>query len=75
MHFSYYTLMTFLVIDVICNIIYADDTTLYSYCNKPSDLWQQLELAAELVSDLQDTGLGPEVACLFQCWKTSACFI
>ena len=27
--------------DVICNIaIYADDTTLYSKCNQPSDLWQ-----------------------------------
>ena len=28
-----------------------------------SDLWQQLELTAELESDLQDTGLGQEVAC------------
>ena len=42
--------------DVICNIvIYADDTTLYSKCNQVSDLWQQLELASELESDLQDT--------------------
>ena len=33
--------------DVICNIaIYSDDTF---------DLWQQLELASELESDLQDT--------------------
>ena len=41
--------------DVICNIaIYADDT-LYSKCNQASDLWQQLELASELESDLQDT--------------------
>ena len=38
---------------VICNIaIYADDTTLYSKCNQASDLWQQLELASELESDL-----------------------
>ena len=45
--------------DVICDIaIYADDTTLYSKCNLASDLWQQLELAAELESDLRDTGLG-----------------
>ena len=30
--------------DVICNIaIYIDDTTLYSKCDKTSDLWQQLE--------------------------------
>ena len=41
--------------DVICNIaIYADDTTLYCECNQASDLWQQLELASELESDLQD---------------------
>ena len=42
--------------DVICNIaIYADDTTLYSKCDRASDLWQQLELASELESDLGDT--------------------
>ena len=42
--------------DVICNIvIYADDCTLYSKCNQASDLWQQLELASELESDLRDT--------------------
>ena len=42
--------------DVICDIaIYADDTALYSKCDKASDLWQQLELASELESDLQDT--------------------
>ena len=42
--------------DFICNIaIYADDTTLYSKCDQASDLWQQLELASELESDLQDT--------------------
>ena len=41
--------------DVICNIaICADDTTLYSNCDHASDLWQQLELASELESDLQD---------------------
>ena len=38
--------------DVICNIaIYADDT-LYSKCDQASDLWQQLELASEIESDL-----------------------
>ena len=42
--------------DVICNIaIYADNTTLCSKCDQASDLWQQLELASELESDLQDT--------------------
>ena len=41
--------------DVICNIvIYADDITLCSKCDQSSDLWQQLELAFELESDLQD---------------------
>ena len=42
--------------DVICNIaICADDTTLYSKCDQASDLWQQLELASEIESDLRDT--------------------
>ena len=50
--------------DVICDIaIYADDTTLYSKCDKVFDLWQQLELVSEIESDLQDTGMGQEVAC------------
>ena len=41
--------------DVIFNIaIYAGDTTLYSKCDQISDLWQQLELASELESYLQD---------------------
>ena len=41
--------------DVIYNIaIYADDTTLYFKCDQESNLWQQLELASELESDLQD---------------------
>ena len=42
--------------DVICDIaIYPDDTTLYSKCDRASDLCQQLELASELESDLRDT--------------------
>ena len=42
--------------DVICNItIYADDTTLYTEFDQASDLWQHLELASELESDLRDT--------------------
>ena len=50
--------------DVICYIaIYADDTTLCSKCDQASDLWEQLELASELESDLRDTGLGQKVAC------------
>ena len=43
--------------DVICDIVIcADDTTFYSRCDQASDLWQQLELASELESDLQDWG-------------------
>ena len=39
-----------------CNIsIFADDNTLYSKCDQASDLWQQLELASEFESYLQDT--------------------
>ena len=34
--------------DVICN------TTLYCKCDQASDLWQKLELASELESDLWD---------------------
>ena len=42
--------------DVICYIaIYADDTTPYSKCDQASNLWQQLELAPELETDLRDT--------------------
>ena len=54
--FPTYTLMIFLTIlsaiyaDDIA--IYADDTILYSKYDRASDLWQQLELASELESDL-----------------------
>ena len=42
--------------DVICDIaIYVDDTTLYSKCDQASELWQQLELSSELVSNIGDT--------------------
>ena len=41
--------------DVICNIaMYADDAILYSKCGQPSYLWQQLELASEIESNLWD---------------------
>ena len=39
----------------MCGIaIYADDTTLYSKCDQASYLWQQLELASELESNLRE---------------------
>ena len=41
---------------MICDIaIHADDTTLYSKCDQASDLWQQVEWASELESDLRGT--------------------
>ena len=62
--------------DVICNIaINADDILSTLSVIRRLDLWQQLELAAELESDLRDFGLGEEVACWFQCWKNSAVFV
>ena len=36
---------------------------LISKRDQASDLWQQVELASELESDLQETGLGQEVTC------------
>ena len=42
--------------NALCDIaIYADDTTLCSKCDRASDLWEQLELASEIESDVQDT--------------------
>ena len=42
--------------DVTCNTaIYTDETTLNSKCHQASYLLQQLELASELGSELQDT--------------------
>ena len=58
--------------DVICDIaIYADDTSLYSKCDHASDLWQQLEYASELESDLQDTvDWGKKWLVDLDAWKT-----
>ena len=42
--------------DVVCNIAaYANDITPYPKCDQEFDLWQRLELASELQSDLGDT--------------------
>ena len=48
LHFPCYTLMTFLMIFAF----YDDDTTIYVMCDQTYDLWQQLEMAVELESDL-----------------------
>ena len=42
--------------DVTSDIaIYVDDTTVCSKCHQASHVWEQLELASEYESDLQDT--------------------
>ena len=42
--------------NIVYNIaIYADDTTLYSKLDQIYDLWQELDVASELESDLSDT--------------------
>ena len=58
--------------DVACNIgSCVDDTTLYTKSDRASDLWQQLESAAELESDQQDTlNLGKKWLIDFSTGKT-----
>ena len=59
LHFSYYTLMTFLM---MLSVILLSMLMILLSSDQASDLWQQLELASELESDLRDTGLVREVA-------------
>ena len=50
------TLFLLYINDLPANLsICADDTTLCCWCDQASDLLQELELAAELESDLRDT--------------------
>ena len=58
--------------DVISDTaVYKDDTALYCKCDQASDLWQQLELAFELESDLRDTvNWGKKWLVDFSAWKT-----
>ena len=54
LHFSCYTFMIFrMMLSII--LLSMLMILLYSKCDKASYLWQQLELASELESDLQDT--------------------
>ena len=55
LHFSYYTLTTFLM---MLSVIFLSILMILLpalECDQASDLWQQLELASELESDLWDT--------------------
>ena len=55
LHFSSYILMTFLMmLSAVLLFMLMIYTALYSKCDQVSDLWQQLELASELESDLRD---------------------
>ena len=51
LHFSYYTLMTFLIMlsVILLSMLMIQ---LYSKIDQASDLWQQLALVSELESDL-----------------------
>ena len=51
---SYYTLMTFLMMLSII-LLLSTLMILHSKCDQAYDLWQQLVLASELESDLRDT--------------------
>ena len=54
LHFSYYTLITFLMklyIVLLSMLLILH----YSTCDQTSDLWKQLDMAFELESDLRDT--------------------
>ena len=54
LHYSCYTLIIFLMILFVL-LVSMLLILLYSKCNQAFNLWQQLELASELDSDLQDT--------------------
>ena len=56
LHFSYLLYINDHPDDAVCNIAaYANDITPYPKCDQEFDLWQRLELASELESDLGDT--------------------
>ena len=68
LHFSYYTLMTFLM--MLSVILLSMLMILFSKCDQTSDLRQQLELASEHESDPRDTvDWGRKWLVDFKCWK------
>ena len=68
--FSYYTLMTFLTMLFVI-LLSMLMILLYSKCDQASDLCQQLELASELESNLQDiVDWGKKWLVDFKAWKT-----
>ena len=76
LHFSYYTLMTFLMIGIFNKTIYGDDITLNSKSDQASDLWQQQQLHFQLEYDLQYiVDWGRKWLVYFNAWKTQLVFI
>ena len=67
------TLFLLCINDLPDDAICAANTALYSKCDQASDLWQQLELASELESDLQDIVDWHKK--WLQCWKNLTGFI
>ena len=54
LHFSYYSLMTFLMM-VSLTLLSMLMILFYSKCDQESHQWQQIKLASELESELRDT--------------------
>ena len=70
LHFSYYTLMIFLMM-LIAILLCMLMTLISILSDQAFDLWQQLELASELESDLQDmVGWGRKWLVEFNAGKT-----
>ena len=55
LHFSYYTLMTFVIMLSVILLSILMIVLSILKCDQASDVWQQVELASELKSDLRDT--------------------
>ena len=73
-HFSYNTLMN---LPIMLSVILLSKLMilLSTLCDQESDLWQQLELASELESDLRDTVEWGRKRLVADFWKNSTGFI
>ena len=74
LHFSYYTSMTFLM--MLSLLLLSMLITQLSILRLiKHDMWQQLELASNLlIWSTRHCGLGQQVVPWFQCWKNSLGF-
>ena len=60
---------------VNAGVIYADDTTLYSKCDRASDLWEQVDLTSELVSIYETLWTGVGSGLLISMLGKLSCFV